>query len=199
MLRMKLLVLVGVLKILGIGKIDDVKVFEKGWFFFKVFQVKCFLLDVGWSSGDEFKKFFFSSFRIFIVNVNSFGFKKQSGFVVGLVMIIVSGVIVISRLVILGKILKLFVFISWFVGWKLSMDGVQNQDDGYLVFSFWINFQYWSLLRFSKFISWNGVGNRFSISSIDFNISSKFVGLLVFKLREFFKIVLGNFLLGLVN
>lgn len=118
-------------------------------------------------------------------------------------MIISSGAIIVSGLVTLGKIFKFVVIGGKLnVGRKISLDGLQNQDDVGLYVSSKIFLQYRSLFRFFKF-SISGIfgrgGYRFSISSIDFNVSSKLVGVIISKLREFIKIGLGRFSFVIVN
>ncbi|XP_055986604.1 neuron navigator 2 isoform X6 [Sorex fumeus] len=189
----------GTLKTPGTGKTDDAKVSEKGRLSPKSSQVKRSPSDAGRSSGDESKKPLPSNSRTPTANGNSFGFKKQSGSVAGLAMITASGATVTSRSATLGKIPKSSALVGRSAGRKTSMDGMQNQDDGYLSLSSRTNLQYRSLPRPSKSTSRNGAGNRSSTSSIDSNISSKSAGLPVPKLREPSKTALGNSLPGLVN
>ncbi|KAK2493312.1 hypothetical protein MC885_019254 [Smutsia gigantea] len=186
------------LKTPGTGKTDDAKVSEKGRLSPKASQVKRSPSDAGRSSGDESKKPLPSSSRMPTANANSFGFKKQSGSTAGLAMITASGAAVTSRSATLGKIPKSSL-VGRSTGRKTSMDGTQNQDDGYLSLSSRTNLQYRSLPRPSKSTSRNGAGNRSSTSSIDSNISSKSAGLPVPKLREPSKTALGSSLPGLVN
>ncbi|XP_019506927.1 PREDICTED: neuron navigator 2 isoform X7 [Hipposideros armiger] len=190
---------VGTLKTPGTGKTDDAKVSEKGRLSPKASQVKRSPSDAGRSSGDESKKPLPSSSRTSTANANSFGFKKQSGSAAGLAMITASGATVTSRSATLGKIPKSSALVGRSTGRKTSMDGAQNQDDGYLSLSSRTNLQYRSLPRPSKSTSRNGAGNRSSTSSIDSNISSKSAGLPVPKLREPSKTALGSSLPGLVN
>nr|XP_012612162.1 neuron navigator 2 isoform X8 [Microcebus murinus] len=189
----------GALKTPGTGKTDDAKVSEKGRLSPKASQVKRSPSDAGRSSGDESKKPLPGSSRTPSANANSFGFKKQSGSAAGLAMITASGATVTSRSATLGKIPKSSALVGRSAGRKSSMDGVQNQDDGYLSLSSRTNLQYRSLPRPSKSNSRNGAGNRSSTSSIDSNISSKSAGLPVPKLREPSKTALGSSLPGLVN
>uniref|UniRef100_A0A4X1T5F3 Neuron navigator 2 n=3 Tax=Sus scrofa TaxID=9823 RepID=A0A4X1T5F3_PIG len=189
----------GTLKTPGTGKTDDAKVSEKGRLSPKASQVKRSPSDAGRSSGDESKKPLPSSSRTPTANTNSFGFKKQSGSAAGLAMITASGATVTSRSATLGKIPKSSALVGRSTGRKTSMDGAQNQDDGYLSLSARTNLQYRSLPRPSKSTSRNGAGNRSSTSSIDSNISSKSAGLPVPKLREPSKTALGSSLPGLVN
>lgn len=189
----------GALKTPGTGKTDDAKVSEKGRLSPKASQVKRSPSDAGRSSGDESKKPLSSSSRTPSANANSFGFKKQSGSAAGLAMITASGATVTSRSATLGKIPKSSALVGRSTGRKTSMDGAQNQDDGYLALSSRTNLQYRSLPRPSKSTSRNGAGNRSSTSSIDSNISSKSAGLPVPKLREPSKTALGSSLPGLVN
>ncbi|XP_043730860.1 neuron navigator 2 isoform X2 [Cervus elaphus] len=189
----------GTLKTPGTGKTDDAKVSEKGRLSPKAAQVKRSPSDAGRSSGDESKKPLPSSSRTPAANTNSFGFKKQSGSAAGLAMITASGATVTSRSATLGKIPKSSALVGRSTGRKTSMDGAQNQDDGYLSLSSRTNLQYRSLPRPSKSTSRNGAGNRSSTSSIDSNISSKSAGLPVPKLREPSKTALGSSLPGLVN
>ncbi|CAI9166765.1 unnamed protein product [Rangifer tarandus platyrhynchus] len=189
----------GTLKAPGTGKTDDAKVSEKGRLSPKAAQVKRSPSDAGRSSGDESKKPLPSSSRTPTANTNSFGFKKQSGSAAGLAMITASGATVTSRSATLGKIPKSSALVGRSTGRKTSMDGAQNQDDGYLSLSSRTNLQYRSLPRPSKSTSRNGAGNRSSTSSIDSNISSKSAGLPVPKLREPSKTALGSSLPGLVN
>ncbi|XP_049636936.1 neuron navigator 2 [Suncus etruscus] len=189
----------GTLKTPGTGKTDDAKVSEKGRLSPKSSQVKRSPSDAGRSSGDESKKPLSSNSRTPTANANSFGFKKQSGSVAGLAMITASGATVTSRSATLGKIPKSSALVGRSAGRKTSMDGMQNQDDGYLSLSSRTNLQYRSLPRPSKSTSRNGAGNRSSTSSIDSNISSKSAGLPVPKLREPSKTALGSSLPGLVN
>ncbi|XP_059961489.1 neuron navigator 2 isoform X2 [Mesoplodon densirostris] len=189
----------GMLKTPGTGKTDDAKVSEKGRLSPKASQVKRSPSDAGRSSGDESKKPLPGSSRTPTANANSFGFKKQSGSVAGLAMITASGTTVTSRSATLGKIPKSSALVGRSTGRKTSMDGAQNQDDGYLSLSSRTNLQYRSLPRPSKSTSRNGAGNRSSTSSIDSNISSKSAGLPVPRLREPSKTALGSSLPGLVN
>ncbi|XP_070284266.1 neuron navigator 2 isoform X2 [Myotis yumanensis] len=189
----------GTLKTPGTGKTDDAKVSEKGRLSPKASQVKRSPSDAGRSSGDESKKPLPGSARTPTANANSFGFKKQSGSAAGLAMITASGATVTSRSATLGKIPKSSALVGRATGRKTSMDGAQNQDDGYLSLSSRTNLQYRSLPRPSKSTSRNGAGNRSSTSSIDSNISSKSAGLPVPKLREPCKTALGSSLPGLVN
>ncbi|XP_004369768.1 neuron navigator 2 isoform X1 [Trichechus manatus latirostris] len=189
----------GTLKTPGTGKTDDAKVSEKGRLSPKASQVKRSPSDAGRSSGDESKKPLPSSCRTPTANANSFGFKKQSGSAAGLAMITASGATVTSRSATLGKIPKSSALVGRSTARKTSMDGTQNQDDGYLSLSSRTNLQYRSLPRPSKSNSRNGAGNRSSTSSIDSNISSKSAGLPVPKLREPSKTTLGSSLPGLVN
>ncbi|XP_048644444.1 neuron navigator 2 isoform X17 [Marmota marmota marmota] len=189
----------GALKTPGTGKTDDAKVSEKGRLSPKASQVKRSPSDAGRSSGDESKKPLPSSSRTPTANTNSFGFKKQSGSAAGLTMITASGATVTSRSATLGKIPKSSALVGRSTGRKTSMDGAQNQDDGYLSLSSRTNLQYRSLPRPSKSNSRNGAGNRSSTSSIDSNMSSKSAGLPVPKLREPSKTALGSSLPGLVN
>uniref|UniRef100_A0A2I3HTF3 Neuron navigator 2 n=1 Tax=Nomascus leucogenys TaxID=61853 RepID=A0A2I3HTF3_NOMLE len=189
----------GALKTPGTGKTDDARCLRKEGFLLKPSQVKRSPSDAGRSSGDESKKPLPSSSRTPTANANSFGFKKQSGSAAGLAMITASGVTVTSRSATLGKIPKSSALVSRSAGRKSSMDGAQNQDDGYLALSSRTNLQYRSLPRPSKSNSRNGAGNRSSTSSIDSNISSKSAGLPVPKLREPSKTALGSSLPGLVN
>ncbi|XP_008147200.2 neuron navigator 2 isoform X2 [Eptesicus fuscus] len=189
----------GMLKTPGTGKTDDAKVSEKGRLSPKASQVKRSPSDAGRSSGDESKKPLPGSARTPTANANSFGFKKQSGSAAGLAMITASGATVTSRSATLGKIPKSSALVGRSTGRKTSMDGAQNQDDGYLSLSSRTNLQYRSLPRPSKSTSRNGAGNRSSTSSIDSNISSKSAGLPVPKLREPCKTALGSSLPGLVN
>uniref|UniRef100_A0A8C9JVH4 Neuron navigator 2 n=1 Tax=Panthera tigris altaica TaxID=74533 RepID=A0A8C9JVH4_PANTA len=183
----------GTLKTPGTGKTDDAKVSEKGRLSPKASQVKRSPSDAGRSSGDESKKSLSGSSRTPTANANSFGFKKQSGSPPP------SGATVTSRSATLGKIPKSSALVGRSTGRKTSMDGAQNQDDGYLALSSRTNLQYRSLPRPSKSASRNGAGNRSSTSSIDSNISSKSAGLPVPKLREPSKTALGSSLPGLVN
>nr|XP_030720757.1 neuron navigator 2 isoform X12 [Globicephala melas] len=197
--RTKPAALAGTLKTPGTGKTDDAKVSEKGRLSPKASQVKRSPSDAGRSSGDESKKPLPGSSRTPTANANSFGFKKQSGSAAGLAMITASGATVTSRSATLGKIPKSSALVGRSTGRKTSMDGAQNQDDGYLSLSSRTNLQYRSLPRPSKSTSRNGAGNRSSTSSIDSNISSKSAGLPVPKLREPSKTALGSSLPGLVN
>ncbi|PKU35309.1 hypothetical protein llap_14388 [Limosa lapponica baueri] len=110
-----------------------------------------------------------------------------------------SGATITSRSATLGKIPKSSGLMGRTTGRKTSVDGSQNQDDGYLALSARTNLQYRSLPRPSKSSSRSGAGNRSSTSSIDSNISSKSAGLPVPKMREPAKVILGNSLPGLVN
>ncbi|XP_006865877.1 PREDICTED: neuron navigator 2 isoform X2 [Chrysochloris asiatica] len=189
----------GSLKTPGTGKTDDAKVSEKGRLSPKASQVKRSPSDAGRSSGDESKKPLPSNSRTSTANTNSFGFKKQGGSAAGLAMITTSGATVTSRSATLGKIPKSSALVGRSTGRKTSVDGAQNQDDGYLSLSSRTNLQYRSLPRPSKSNSRNGAGNRSSTSSIDSNISTKSAGLPVPKLREPSKTALGSSLPGLVN
>uniref|UniRef100_A0A5F8GNS4 Neuron navigator 2 n=1 Tax=Monodelphis domestica TaxID=13616 RepID=A0A5F8GNS4_MONDO len=189
----------GTLKTPGTGKTDDAKVSEKGRLSPKTTQVKRSPSDAGRSSGDESKKPLPSSARTATANTNAFGFKKQSGSTIGLTMITASGATITSRSATLGKIPKSSGLVGRSTSRKTSMDGAQNQDDGYLALSTRTNLQYRSLPRPSKSSSRNGAGNRSSTSSIDSNVSSKSAGLPVPKLREPSKAALGSSLPGLIN
>ncbi|XP_068004447.1 neuron navigator 2 isoform X4 [Melanerpes formicivorus] len=187
------------LKTPGTGKTDDAKVSEKGRLSPKAGHVKRSPSDAGRSSGDESKKLPTSNSRTAAANANAFGFKKQSGSAVGMTIITASGATITSRSATLGKIPKSSGLMGRTAGRKTSVDGSQNQDDGYLALSARTNLQYRSLPRPSKSSSRSGAGNRSSTSSIDSNISSKSAGLPVPKMREPAKVILGNSLPGLVN
>ncbi|NWX34267.1 NAV2 protein, partial [Notiomystis cincta] len=189
----------GTLKTPGTGKTDDAKVSEKGRLSPKAGHVKRSPSDAGRSSGDESKKLPTSNSRTTAANANTFGFKKQSGSAVGMTIITASGATLASRSATLGKIPKSSGLMGRTTGRKTSVDGSQNQDDGYLAFSARTNLQYRSLPRPSKSSSRSGAGNRSSTSSIDSNISSKSAGLPVPKIREPAKVILGSSLPGLVN
>ncbi|XP_074740568.1 neuron navigator 2 isoform X5 [Strix uralensis] len=189
----------GTLKTPGTGKTDDAKVSEKGRLSPKAGHVKRSPSDAGRSSGDESKKLPTSNSRTTAANANTFGFKKQSGSAVGMTIITASGATITSRSATLGKIPKSSGLMGRTTGRKTSVDGSQNQDDGYLALSARTNLQYRSLPRPSKSSSRSGAGNRSSTSSIDSNISSKSAGLPVPKMREPAKVILGNSLPGLVN
>ncbi|NWT71846.1 NAV2 protein, partial [Prunella himalayana] len=189
----------GTLKTPGTGKTDDAKVSEKGRLSPKAGHVKRSPSDAGRSSGDESKKLPTSNSRTTAANANTFGFKKQSGSAVGMTIITASGATLTSRSATLGKIPKSSGLMGRTTGRKTSVDGSQNQDDGYLALSARTNLQYRSLPRPSKSSSRSGAGNRSSTSSIDSNISSKSAGLPVPKIREPAKVILGSSLPGLVN
>ncbi|XP_061466631.1 neuron navigator 2 isoform X3 [Rhineura floridana] len=189
----------GTLKTPGTGKTDDAKVSEKGRISPKSGHIKRSPSDAGRSSGDESKKTSANNSRVAAANTNSFGFKKQSGSAVGMTMITASGATITSRSATLGKIPKSSGLMGRSTGRKTSVDGSQNQDDGYLTISTRTNLQYRSLPRPSKSSSRSGAGNRSSTSSIDSNISSKSAGLPVPKMREPTKVALGSSLPGLVN
>ncbi|XP_042738602.1 neuron navigator 2 isoform X11 [Lagopus leucura] len=189
----------GTLKTPGTGKTDDAKVSEKGRLSPKAGHVKRSPSDAGRSSGDESKKLPTSNSRATAANANAFGFKKQSGSAVGMTIITASGATITSRSATLGKIPKSSGLMGRTAGRKTSVDGSQNQDDGYLALSARTNLQYRSLPRPSKSSSRSGAGNRSSTSSIDCNISSKSAGLPVPKMREPAKVILGSSLPGLVN
>ncbi|XP_041317789.1 neuron navigator 2 isoform X2 [Pyrgilauda ruficollis] len=189
----------GTLKTPGTGKTDDAKVSEKGRLSPKAGHVKRSPSDAGRSSGDESKKLPTSNSRTTAANANTFGFKKQSGSAVGMTIITASGAALTSRSATLGKIPKSSGLMGRTTGRKTSVDGSQNQDDGYLTLSARTNLQYRSLPRPSKSSSRSGAGNRSSTSSIDSNISSKSAGLPVPKIREPAKVILGSSLPGLVN
>ncbi|XP_068872550.1 neuron navigator 2 isoform X4 [Aphelocoma coerulescens] len=189
----------GTLKTPGTGKTDDAKVSEKGRLSPKAGHVKRSPSDAGRSSGDESKKLPTSNSRTAAANANAFGFKKQSGSAVGMTIITASGATLTSRSATLGKIPKSSGLMGRTTGRKTSVDGSQNQDDGYLALSARTNLQYRSLPRPSKSSSRSGAGNRSSTSSIDSNISSKSAGLPVPKIREPAKVILGSSLPGLVN
>ncbi|XP_019375013.1 PREDICTED: neuron navigator 2 isoform X5 [Gavialis gangeticus] len=189
----------GTLKTPGTGKTDDAKVSEKGRLSPKAGHVKRSPSDAGRSSGDESKKPPTSNSRTAAANTNTFGFKKQSGSAVGMTMITASGATITSRSATLGKIPKSSGLMGRSTGRKTSVDGSQNQDDGYLALSARTNLQYRSLPRPSKSSSRSGAGNRSSTSSIDSNISSKSAGLPAPKIREPVKVVLGSSLPGLIN
>ncbi|KFQ39550.1 Neuron navigator 2, partial [Mesitornis unicolor] len=178
---------------------DDAKVSEKGRLSPKAGHVKRSPSDAGRSSGDESKKLPTSNSRTTAANANTFGFKKQSGSAIGMTIITASGATITSRSATLGKIPKSSGLMGRTTGRKTSVDGSQNQDDGYLALSTRTNLQYRSLPRPSKSSSRSGAGNRSSTSSIDSNISSKSAGLPVPKMREPAKVILGNSLPGLVN
>lgn len=182
-----------------LGKTDDAKVSEKGRISPKSGNIKRSPSDAGRSSGDESKKPSANNCRTASTNTNMFGFKKQSGSAVGVTMITASGATITSRAATLGKIPKSSGLMGRSTGRKTSVDGSQNQDDGYLAISTRTNLQYRSLPRPSKSSSRSGAGNRSSTSSIDSNISSKSAGLPVPKIREPTKVVLGNSLPGLIN
>ncbi|KAM7164288.1 neuron navigator 2 isoform 2-T2 [Macrochelys suwanniensis] len=189
----------GSLKTPGTGKTDDAKVSEKGRLSPKAGHVKRSPSDAGRSSGDESKKPPTSNCRTAAANTNTFGFKKQSGSPGGMTVITASGATITSRSATLGKIPKSSGLMGRSTGRKTSVDGSQNQDDGYLALSARTNLQYRSLPRPSKSSSRSGAGNRSSTSSIDSNISSKSAGLPVPKMREPAKVSLGSSLPGLVN
>uniref|UniRef100_A0A8C3M0D6 Neuron navigator 2 n=1 Tax=Chrysolophus pictus TaxID=9089 RepID=A0A8C3M0D6_CHRPC len=189
----------GTLKTPGTGKTDDAKVSEKGRLSPKAGHVKRSPSDAGRSSGDESKKLPTSNSRATAANANAFGFKKQSGSAVGMTIITASGATITNRSATLGKIPKSSGLMGRTTGRKTSVDGSQNQDDGYLALSARTNLQYRSLPRPSKSSSRSGAGNRSSTSSIDSNISSKSAGLPVPKMREPAKVILGSSLPGLVN
>uniref|UniRef100_A0A803VC74 Neuron navigator 2 n=1 Tax=Ficedula albicollis TaxID=59894 RepID=A0A803VC74_FICAL len=189
----------GTLKTPGTGKTDDAKVSEKGRLSPKAGHVKRSPSDAGRSSGDESKKLPTSNSRTTAANANTFGFKKQSGSAIGMTIITASGATLTSRSATLGKIPKSSGLMGRTTGRKTSVDGSQNQDDGYLALSARTNLQYRSLPRPSKSSSRSGAGNRSSTSSIDSNISSKSAGLPVPKIREPAKVILGCSLPGLVN
>ncbi|XP_019149303.2 neuron navigator 2 isoform X14 [Corvus cornix cornix] len=189
----------GTLKTPGTGKTDDAKVSEKGRLSPKAGHVKRSPSDAGRSSGDESKKLPTSNSRTAAANANAFGFKKQSGSAVGMTIITASGATLTNRSATLGKIPKSSGLMGRTTGRKTSVDGSQNQDDGYLALSARTNLQYRSLPRPSKSSSRSGAGNRSSTSSIDSNISSKSAGLPVPKIREPAKVILGSSLPGLVN
>uniref|UniRef100_A0A670IFY3 Neuron navigator 2 n=1 Tax=Podarcis muralis TaxID=64176 RepID=A0A670IFY3_PODMU len=167
----------GTLKTPGTGKTDDAKVSEKGRISPKSGHIKRSPSDAGRSSGDESKKPSANNSRTAAANTNAFGFKKQSGSAVGMTIITASGATITSRSATLGKIPKSSGLMGRSTGRKTSVDGSQNQDDGYLAIT----------------------GNRSSTSSIDSNISSKSAGLPVPKMREPAKVALGSSLPGLVN
>ncbi|NXN83248.1 NAV2 protein, partial [Bombycilla garrulus] len=189
----------GTLKTPGTGKTDDAKVSEKGSLSPKAGHVKRSSSDAGRSSGDESKKLPTSNSRTTAANANTFGFKKQNGSAVGMTIITASGATLTNRSATLGKIPKSSGLMGRTTGRKTSVDGSQNQDDGYLALSARTNLQYRSLPRPSKSSSRSGAGNRSSTSSIDSNISSKSAGLPVPKIREPAKVILGSSLPGLVN
>ncbi|XP_062973431.1 neuron navigator 2 isoform X1 [Elgaria multicarinata webbii] len=189
----------GTLKTPGTGKTDDAKVSEKGRISPKSGHIKRSPSDAGRSSGDESKKPSANNSRTPAANTNTFGFKKQSGTAIGMTMITASGATITSRSATLGKIPKSSGLMGRSTGRKTSVDGSQNQDDGYLAISTRTNLQYRSLPRPSKSSSRSGAGNRSSTSSIDSNISSKSAGLPVPKMREPTKVALGSSLPGLVN
>ncbi|XP_042294914.1 neuron navigator 2 isoform X6 [Sceloporus undulatus] len=189
----------GTLKTPGTGKTDDAKVSEKGRISPKSGHIKRSPSDAGRSSGDESKKPSTSNSRTAASNTNAFGFKKQSGSTVGMTIITASGATITNRSATLGKIPKSSGLLGRSTGRKTSIDGSQNQDDGYLAINSRTNLQYRSLPRPSKSSSRSGAGNRSSTSSIDSNISSKSAGLPVPKMREPTKVVLGSSLLGLAN
>ncbi|XP_041416956.1 neuron navigator 2 isoform X7 [Xenopus laevis] len=182
------------LKAPGTGKTDDAKVSEKGRLSPKSAHIKRSPSDAGRSSGDEAKKPPSNTSRA--TPTNTFGFKKQGGTVVGIPICTASGATITSGSATLGKMPKSTGLIGR-SNRKASMDGAQNQDDGYLQINTRTNLQYRSLPRPSK--SRSGTGNRSSTSSIDSNISSKSAGLPIPKLREPGKVTLGHSVLGLVN
>ncbi|XP_040183846.1 neuron navigator 2 isoform X3 [Rana temporaria] len=180
----------------GTGKTDDAKVSEKGRISPKSAQVKRSPSDAGRSSGDETKKPPSNTSRS-ITNTNTFGFKKPGSTVIGMPIMTASGVTITSGSATLGKMPKSAGLIGRSANRKASVDGSQNQDDGYLQLSARTNLQYRSLPRPSK--SRSGAGNRSSTSSIDSNISSKSAGLPVPKMREAGKVTLGNSVPGFIN
>ncbi|XP_064423283.1 neuron navigator 2 isoform X3 [Latimeria chalumnae] len=189
----------GTLKAHGTGKTDDAKVSEKGRLSPKPTTVQRSPSDAGRSSGDEAKKPPTSASRT-AANSNPFGFKKQTGIAGGIPIITASGATITSGSATLGKIPKSSGLIGRSTGRKTSIDGSQNQDDGYLPISARTNLQYRSLPRPSKCSSSrNGGGNRSSTSSIDSNISSKSAGLPLPKLREPSKAALGSSISALAN
>ncbi|XP_078540354.1 neuron navigator 2 isoform X3 [Lissotriton helveticus] len=178
----------------GTGKTDDAKVSEKGRLSPKAMHVKRSPSDAGRSSGDETKK---TPSRTIPTNTNTFGFKKQGGSTGGLSIVTASGAIITSGSATLGKMPKSTGLIGRSTNRKASVDGSQNQDDGYMPISARTNLQYRSLPRPSK--SRSGAGNRSSTSSIDSNISSKSAGLPVPKLRDMPKPVLSSPLPAFMN
>ncbi|KAJ7344572.1 hypothetical protein JRQ81_000522, partial [Phrynocephalus forsythii] len=197
--RTKTAATAGTLKTPGTGKTDDAKVSEKGRISPKSGHIKRSPSDAGRSSGDESKKPLANNCRTAAANTNTFGFKKQSGPSIGMTMITASGATITSRSATLGKIPKSSGLMGRSTGRKTSVDGSQNQDDGYLAINTRTNLQYRSLPRPSKSSSRSGAGNRSSTSSIDSNISSKSAGLPVPKMREPTKVALGSSLPGLIN
>uniref|UniRef100_A0A8C4RP77 Neuron navigator 2 n=1 Tax=Erpetoichthys calabaricus TaxID=27687 RepID=A0A8C4RP77_ERPCA len=173
-------------------KTDDAKVSEKGQLSPKSATVQRSPSDAGRSSGDEAKKPPSSASR---TPTNTFGFKKQSG---GMTIITASGATITSGSATLGKIPKSSGLIGRSGNRKASIDGSQNQDDGYLPISARTTLQYRSLPRPSKSSSRNG-GNRSSTSSIDSNLSSKSAGLPVPKIREPSKVTVVNSIPGIPN
>ncbi|KAG2462891.1 NAV2 protein, partial [Polypterus senegalus] len=180
------------LKTQSTGKTDDAKVSEKGQLSPKSATVQRSPSDAGRSSGDEAKKPPSSASR---TPTNTFGFKKQSG---GMTIITASGATITSGSATLGKIPKSSGLIGRSGNRKASIDGSQNQDDGYLPISARTTLQYRSLPRPSKSSSRNG-GNRSSTSSIDSNLSSKSAGLPVPKIREPSKVTVASSIPGLPN
>uniref|UniRef100_A0A8C4RUJ7 Neuron navigator 2 n=1 Tax=Erpetoichthys calabaricus TaxID=27687 RepID=A0A8C4RUJ7_ERPCA len=180
------------LKTQSTGKTDDAKVSEKGQLSPKSATVQRSPSDAGRSSGDEAKKPPSSASR---TPTNTFGFKKQSG---GMTIITASGATITSGSATLGKIPKSSGLIGRSGNRKASIDGSQNQDDGYLPISARTTLQYRSLPRPSKSSSRNG-GNRSSTSSIDSNLSSKSAGLPVPKIREPSKVTVVNSIPGIPN
>ncbi|XP_041445643.1 neuron navigator 2 isoform X12 [Xenopus laevis] len=181
------------LKAPGTGKTDDAKVSEKGRLSPKTAHIKRSPSDAGRSSGDEAKKPPNSSRA---TPTNTFGFKKPGGTMLGIPICTASGATITSGSATLGKMPKSTGLIGR-SNRKASVDGAQNQDDGYLHINTRTNLQYRSLPRPSK--SRSGTGNRSSTSSIDSNISSKSAGLPIPKLREPGKGTIGHSVLGLVN
>ncbi|KAG8438425.1 hypothetical protein GDO86_008923 [Hymenochirus boettgeri] len=185
----------GTLKTPGTGKTDDAKVSEKGRLSPKATHLKRSPSDAGRSSGDEAKKPPSNTPRAVPTNTNTFGFKKQGGNVVGIPITTASGAIITSGSATLGKMPKSSGLIGRSSNRKVSVDGPQNHDDGYLQINTRTNLQYRSLPRPSKSRS----GNRSSTSSIDSTISSKSAGLPAPKIREPSKVILGQSVPGLVN
>ncbi|XP_060695563.1 neuron navigator 3 isoform X4 [Hemiscyllium ocellatum] len=167
------------------GKIEDVKVSEKGKVSLKSTTSQHCPSEAGKSSGDEGKKPPSGIGRA--STAGSFGFKK-AGICSSTVSMSSSGVTVTSGSATLGKVPKSSGIPSKSSSVrKTSLDGSQNQEDGILLISSRTNLQYRSLPRPDKTsagtISSRG-GHRSSTSNIDSNAGGKSASSAASKLRE---------------
>ncbi|XP_059508586.1 neuron navigator 3 isoform X2 [Stegostoma tigrinum] len=174
------------------GKIEDVKVSEKGKVSLKSTTTQHSPSEAGKGSGDEGKKP--PSGIVRTPTAGSFGFKKAG--VCSLTVSTSSGVTVTSGSATLGKVPKSSGIPSKSSSVrKTSLDDSQNQEDGILLISSRTNLQYRSLPRPDKTsagtITSRG-GHRSSTSSIDSNAGGKSAGNAASRLREPSKVGSGH-------